>query len=182
MTADGTKISEVDAESTNTDVNTPISCTWCNKNSCRRLCCSFNNYCQLLSLFFAVLFFTLIGGVLFNAVERPNELRTIQESRVARNNAISDFTALLMNSTNLTEEVAVNLTVRFLELGQQAAIAAQSLTFEDNPIWDYSSAVFFASTVITTIGMACILTCVGGDKIYCGGRRGGKFNTSHTAL
>lgn len=153
MTAEDSK---ADTASTTTDLGTPISCIACNKPSCHRLWRTFNNYWQLLALFFVVFFYTLIGGAIFNAVERPNELLNIQESLVARNNAINEFVDFLTNSTNLTTEEAVNVTGLFLKLGAVAAQADATLAVEDNPIWDFASAVFFCSTVITTIGYGTI--------------------------
>lgn len=144
---------EEDTVSTSTDVDTPISCLWCNRKSCGRFWRSWNSYWQLLVLAVAVGIYLLVGGAIFNAVERPNELRRIQESAENQRNAIAEFTELLLNSTNLTQEEAENVTTRFLELGVVAAEAVENLRFEANPIWDYSSAVFFASTVVTTIGM-----------------------------
>lgn len=155
MTAEDSK---ADTASTTTDLGTPISCIACNKPSCHRLWRTFNNYWQLLALFFVVFFYTLIGGAIFNAVERPNELLNIQESLVARNNAINEFVDFLTNSTNLTTEEAVNVTGMFLKLGAVAAQADATLAVEDNPIWDFASAVFFCSTVITTIGNRFSLT------------------------
>ena len=142
-----------DTLSTGTDVDTPISCIWCNKQSCRRLGHTFNSYWQLVGLYFGVLFYVLIGALLFTAIERPNEIRNIEESQIARNNSINNFIEFLTNSTNLTEEQATNFTERFLELGRLAAEAERNLSVAENPIWDYASALFFVSTVITTIGM-----------------------------
>lgn len=155
-TESDTESTHSDKASTYTDVDTPISCLWCNRRSCRTLWCSFNNsYWKLAGMFLAVLLYTLIGGAVFVAVERPNELQAIQEAREATNQSLAAFVEMLTNSTNLTVEEAQNLTVQFLELGRVAAEATESLAFEQNPIWDFSSALFFASTVITTIGTLC---------------------------
>ena len=153
MAADGDKGSHSDdTASANTELGTPVSCICCDEASCRRLWHSFNNYWRLLGLLLAVIAYLLIGGAIFNAVERSNELRMIEDARQEMNDSINGFVQLLTNSTNLTEEEAVNLTEQFLQLGAAAATVQSNLDAETNPIWDYSSAVFFASTVITTIG------------------------------
>ena len=97
--------------------------------------------------------YILIGGVIFNAVERPNELRAIADAKEARNDSINSFAEMLANMTNLTEQDALNLTNRLLDLGRALVEAEESLAVEDSPIWDYASSVFFASTVVTTIGV-----------------------------
>ena len=100
-----------------------------------------------------------MGGALFTALEKPNETRSIKEAQVARNSAITDlemqvasFVNLLVNATNLSREEAENLTRTVVSLSQRVSEANQTIPAEINPIWDFSSAVFFASTVVTTIG------------------------------
>lgn len=148
-----------DTKSTNTNHDTPISCFWCNNDSCGRLWHSFNSYWRLAAMGVGIIVYLFIGGAIFTAAERPSELRRIEDSAAAREAAIADFTNLLLNSTNLTEEEAANFTTAFLELGQTAAQAANTLAFDANPIWDFSSAVFFCSTVITTIGRCEMCGC-----------------------
>ena len=141
-----------DTKSTDTDLNTPISCIRCNRPSCKRLVFTFNNYWQLAAMSVTVVIYSLIGAVIFNAIERPNELRQLEESKQASEDAISQFVYMLTNTTNLTEEEARNTTDLLLQIGRAAAEAEANITRANNPIWDYSSSLFFVSTVITTIG------------------------------
>lgn len=149
------------------ELDTPISCICCNEASCRRLWHSFNNYWKCVGLGVSVMVYLLIGGRLFNAVERPNELQMLEDARQEMNNSINEFIQLLTNSTNLTEEEAVNMTAQFLLLGEAAANAQSNLAAETNPIWDYSSAIFFASTVITTIGKCMVSRAHGISQCHC---------------
>lgn len=103
-------------------------------------------------MYIVMLSYILIGGGIFNAVERPNELRTIESAQTARNAAINAFAGMLANLTNLTEQEALNVTDMLLELGTVLAEAEESIAVHDAPIWDFASSVFFASTVVTTIG------------------------------
>ena len=141
-----------DTKSTTTNPDTPISCLWCNRESCSRLWHTFNNYWKLIFLGIAVFVYNMVGGLIFTTVERPNEIAMIEEAQMAQENAIASLTSFLLNNTNLTEEEAANMTVTLLQLGQTFADASERLAFDANPIWDFSSAVFFCSTVITTIG------------------------------
>ncbi len=111
-------------------------------------CWTFNRYWLFLALFTAVNLYLLIGGAIFTAIEGPNErlhLLDMQENRV---NAIHNVTELLMNISNLTEEELQNVTKSIIHLG---GIVSKNRP-EQHLLWDYWSAFFFASTVITTIG------------------------------
>ena len=131
--------------STTTDPDTPVSCFWWNRKSCRRLWCSYNLYWQLFSAAVAISIYIVAGGLIFSAIESPNEQRRIEESVVARNSALANITRLLLSSTNLTET--------FLEFGETFAEASSNAIFADNPLWDVTSAIFFCTISITTIGM-----------------------------
>lgn len=130
------------------DTSTSISCSLCTR-SCKRCWLYSLNHYGVASTFFVLFFYILIGGAIFNAVERPNELRVIEEIELARTDAVSTLVQLLVNFTNITEAEALNLTTSIVALGKTAS---STLLSEQNPIWDYSSAVFFVSTVVTTIG------------------------------
>ena len=145
-----------EVKSIDTDIDTPVSCFCCKKSSCRRLWHSCNSYWQLLSMAVLVTVYSVFGAIIFSTVERPNELRRIEESEAARNAVMTNIMDFLLNSTNLnlTEEEAVNLTSFFLELGQATAEVSDALFFGTNPLWDFPGAIFFSTTVITTIGMS----------------------------
>ncbi len=96
-----------------------------------------------------VVLYLVMGGIIFSAVEGPNERRQIEMVQEERQLAFDNITAKVMAMSNLTLEEAQNVTIAFIALGE---VASKSIPAELNPIWDYSSALFFASTVITTIG------------------------------
>jgi len=100
-----------------------------------------------------LLLYTLFGGLIFNLVERPAEIQSILDSQEIINSSIAEIVDVLVNSSNLTVEEAQNVTQQILALGSRVAEATEGLNLETTPIWDFSSAIFFASTVITTIGM-----------------------------
>ena len=109
--------------------------------------------------FTVVFIYLLVGGFFFNLIERPNEIREIQQAQEEREAAavlfteqVDNFTEMIVNLTNLTEEQARSLTDTIVQGAIFVANTSQLLPAETNPIWDYASAVFFASTVVTTIG------------------------------
>lgn len=132
----------------------PIRCIIGNKASCKRLWCSNNKYWRTLNLFNGIMLGLLFGGGgIFNALEGPSEMQRIEDSRMAYNETMTEFVDLITSRTNLTDMEAVELTERLVALGQRVAEANATIALEDTPIWDWSSAVFFCVTVITTIGM-----------------------------
>ena len=150
MTDSDQKNKESDTASIDSNVSSTVSifCS-CDRQSCRKFWCGFNSYWRLTALFFAVAFYLIFGGIIFSAVEGPSEQMRIQQAEEDRINAFNNLTDMLMSLTNLTDEEARNLTATIVVLGD---IASSTIPAELNPIWDYSSAFFFSSTVITTIG------------------------------
>ena len=139
-----------DSSSVNSKLSNTVSiCCTCNRQSCKKFWCSFNNYWQLALALFAVMFYLVIGGAIFHAVEGPNEQRQIQQVQEDREIAMASMTEMLRNLTNLTADEVQNTTTTFINLGR---IASTTIPAEQSLKWDFSSAFFFASTVITTIG------------------------------
>ena len=81
--------------------------------------------------------------------ERPNEVMQVQQVQEGRASATENLTDILLRINNLTEEEARNLTPTIIQLGN---VASTVLDAEQSPKWDFWSAFFFASTVITTVG------------------------------
>lgn len=98
----------------------------------------------------SIFVYVLIGGAIYMALERPNEVRR-NEQLVADNESYFEqyqvLVDMLVNSTALNETQAVALVMNISEL----AVAANNV--EESSNWIYGSAVFFCATVVTTIGM-----------------------------
>lgn len=111
---------------------------------------SMNIYWRTLVFFIITTVYILIGGAMFSAIERPNELSQNQAMIDANDSYYSvlfGIVDLLVNNTNLTTDQAI---VLLSEIGD-SAVDLSSISVTDN--WLYGPAVFFASTVVTTIGM-----------------------------
>lgn len=130
---------------------TPSCPPKCSREKAKRFCTTWNIYWKALVWFALVSVYLLVGGALFMAAERPNEQDEIDEARRNREVALNFLQATFVNLSNgtLTEEEAItlvnDLVVFFDNLEEDPA--------ESNPQWEYAPAVFFATTVITTIGM-----------------------------
>ena len=137
-----------------------VGCTpRCDAACCREYCCSWNKYWKALVWLIVVIVYLGFGGLIFVLAESPNEQRMIREAQMERqmaqqalNQSRDTFVERIVNVSNLTYEEAGNLTDSIVALATRLANATQRLPAETNPIWEYGPAVFFASTVITTIG------------------------------
>lgn len=146
-------MSGVDGDSGSKE-STPISCLDCNKKSCRHYWyLIIKKYWNLATIFIGLMVYLSIGGAIFSALERPNELQNIEDSKLALNRTRIELMEFVCNRTNLTGREAMEFTQQVLQFGRILAEATGNLTLEENPLWDWSSAVFFAVTVLTTIGM-----------------------------
>lgn len=144
-----------------------VACSRCDAKRCKQCCCSWNIYWKALVWLTVVILYLGFGGLFFLLAEGPNEQRMIAEVQrqreaagLAFNQSRNNFIELLLNSSNLTYEVAANLTDGVFTLATRLAEASQEVPAEINPIWEYGPAVFFASTVITTIGKKLVDWCL----------------------
>ena len=140
---------------------TPVDCCT-SKNACKNCCCSFNNYWKFLGGAAIVGVYLLLGGLFFYALESPSEqaklarMETEQiEAAAALAQELNTFTQFIVNSTNLSEAEALGLTNTLVAVAKRFADAGVNESLPD-PVWDFASAVFFASTVLTTIGITKI--------------------------
>ena len=108
-----------------------------------------NIYWRTLFLSIVTMIYILIGGAIFSAVERPNEASQNQamvEANETYYRQLGLLVEIIANNTNFTTEQASAL----VEGVGKAAVNVSSFTVADN--WLYGSAVFFVTTVVTTIG------------------------------
>ncbi|NP_001295560.1 potassium channel subfamily K member 16-like [Amphimedon queenslandica] len=125
----------------------------CSRAYFTRLFCNLNIYNQAFILFALVMTYILVGGAIFLAFELPAETKRNEAITAANETYIRAFNNIvdqLVNFTNLTEEEAMALVRRVA----QSAIDASNNQPTNN--WEYGSAIFFATTVITTIGYGSI--------------------------
>ena len=98
--------------------------------------------------------YLLLGGWIFSALERPNEIRQ-NEAELEANETyfqtLEVIVNLLVNNSNLSREEAMNLVNNVSD----AAMRASDVTASEN--WLYASSVFFTVTVVTTIGKSLII-------------------------
>ena len=130
--------------------STASICYSCDGPRCKTFWCkSFNIYWQLALLLLAAVIYLLVGGAIFSAVEGPHEQMQLKQTHLDRETARANLTTMVANWTNLTEEEVQDLVSSVIYLGEKAS---KKITPPHKIKWNFWSAVFFASTVITTVG------------------------------
>lgn len=125
----------------------------CKKITCKKVCLMCGSQWPLLVLFLIIVLYIVLGGVIFHILEGPAEIQSIERAMMVRNETIDELAVMLtwMNMSD-ADGIPFHAMDEFLELGAALAVATELVSRQHNLIWDYHSAVFFASTVITTIG------------------------------
>ena len=120
---------------------------------------SWNSTYAAIAWGLTVLVYVLVGGAFFLLAERPNEVREIEQAQAARARAQDLLVELVMNLSNgsfgeLNATEAEAVVNDLVELADALAL----LPAETSPIWEYGPSVFFATTVVTTIGKPRLCT------------------------
>ncbi|XP_037044910.1 TWiK family of potassium channels protein 7 isoform X2 [Bradysia coprophila] len=118
-----------------------------------------------------------VGGCIFQQLERPHEENLTEslqnEVKLKRNQFILSIT----NSTdiflldNLDEYVSTELQ-KYEEVSQRAVEGGLKLSLAENftvkfKKWSFAQAIFFSSTVLTTIGYGNIVPVTPGGRTFC---------------
>ncbi|XP_011170521.2 TWiK family of potassium channels protein 7 isoform X1 [Solenopsis invicta] len=137
-----------------------------------------------VGLLITLMLYTAIGGLVFRQIELPAELRRLERLRAKLRTQRYHFVESISNNTdvfNLHTLVSVKLRA-YEEAVQEAAEAGLLVSFvtdiidrndysELPPIvterWNVFQAVFFASTVLTTIGYGNVVPSTNWGRIFC---------------
>uniref|UniRef100_A0A8R1Y2Q2 Potassium channel domain-containing protein n=2 Tax=Onchocerca TaxID=6281 RepID=A0A8R1Y2Q2_ONCVO len=119
-------------------------------------------------LIFCITFYALLGGFIFHATEHYHEIQYLEGNVNKLNTLISDLTGRIFNVTNITltrrkqsnvDELIKSFYQQMLETEEKYK---QSIMYKYNQMkngeftWTFSSAVFYAITLFTTIGYGTI--------------------------
>ncbi|XP_004529768.1 TWiK family of potassium channels protein 7 [Ceratitis capitata] len=115
-----------------------------------------------------------VGGLVFRQLERPAELERLQYLKGVVKTHREKFITTILNNTdvlNLNELIAKELA-KYEVAVQEAAeggllIEADKDFPEPYERWSILQAVFFSSTVLTTIGYGNIVPVTTGGRVFC---------------
>ena len=134
------------------------------KKRCSNYFKSFNSLYQSLLLALVILAYLLIGAVIFEALERPDEIARLENTKISRinlrDNIVNDLALQFNISRNVSEAFVANLSNSLIEL-------CPYVVDQPAPQWEFRQAIFFATTVITTIGYGTIAPQTSGGRSFC---------------
>ncbi|XP_053665518.1 TWiK family of potassium channels protein 7 [Anopheles marshallii] len=127
-----------------------------------------------LGLLVSLAIYCGVGGYIFREFERPAEIARIQGFRKLLSHHREGFINSIINNTsvqNLDQLLAFELK-KYEQVVQDAAQGGILIDADQNfPVavekWSVLQAVFFASTVITTIGYGNIVPVTLGGRVFC---------------
>ncbi|XP_069000986.1 potassium channel subfamily K member 1b [Embiotoca jacksoni] len=127
-------------------------------NSCVRLIQSHKSTWYFVSLVLGYLLYLVFGAVVFSSVELPYEDQLRQDLRAIKKQFLQD-----------NECLSEDRLERFLKKALEASNYGVSIlnNASANWNWDFTSALFFASTVLSTTGYGHTAPLSDGGKAFC---------------
>lgn len=118
---------------------------------------------RLLALILFYIFYLFTGAFIFDSLESPHEAKIIRELNLQ----VRQFRARL-NTNNCSEisDKDLNDFIRLISNANNKGVpATRNVTKEQN--WSFGNAVFFAGTVLTTIGYGNVSPLTKLGKLFC---------------
>lgn len=113
----------------------------------------------LLALYvFAYLSFLVLGTFVFMYLEQPLERTLVRDLRVLRRNFLDSHPCL-------SDEDLEEFIVEIVRANNHGVSAVRNVTME--PSWSFGQSLFFAGTIVTTIGYGHVTPLSEGGKIFC---------------
>ncbi|XP_061601262.1 potassium channel subfamily K member 1b [Cololabis saira] len=127
-------------------------------NSCVRLIQSHKSTWYFVSLLLGYLLYLIFGAVVFSSVELPYEDLLRQDLRAVKKH-------FLQENECISEERLERFLQRALEASNYGVSILNNASANWN--WDFTSALFFASTVLSTTGYGHTAPLSDGGKAFC---------------
>ncbi|XP_062286612.1 potassium channel subfamily K member 1b [Scomber scombrus] len=127
-------------------------------NSCVRLIQSHKSMWYFVSLVLGYLLYLIFGAVVFSSVELPYEDLLRQDLRAMKKQ-------FLLENECLTEEHLERFLKKALDASNYGVSILNNASANWN--WDFTSALFFASTVLSTTGYGHTAPLSDGGKAFC---------------
>ncbi|MEE6494080.1 hypothetical protein FKM82_017012 [Ascaphus truei] len=116
--------------------------------------------CQVILLALGYIIYLLAGAAVFQMLEHEAENTTKTETQRHK-------LAFLTNYTCLTQDALEQLVKVITEAVKQGIYPLGNESISKHSNWDFSSSIFFAGTVVTTIGYGTLAPRTAGGQIFC---------------
>ena len=130
----------------------------CASRGRKQYCCHWNIYWKAVVWLCVVIGYMILGALVFMLAEGENEKKKIElaraeeeEARWEFNRTTRAFVESIANSSNLSYDEVANMTAGVVAV-TSSLTEAELLPINRNPMWEFGPAIFFATTVMTTIG------------------------------
>ena len=121
----------------------------CSRESVRNCCCTWNSKWKLAVLAVTITIYMIVGGGVFVGLEGPSERDRIAEAQTNQTR-LNELRERIIN--NISASGMLNRTQAAALVYLIGNLSAAEATFDDSRNWEFGPAIFFASTVVTTIG------------------------------
>ncbi|XP_055032706.2 potassium channel subfamily K member 1a [Misgurnus anguillicaudatus] len=127
-------------------------------SSCARVVGGYKSTWYFLVLVLSYSLYLIFGALVFSAVELPYEEKLRQQLR-------ADKQQFLQDNECVSDDRLEEFLMKALEASNYGVSVLQNATINWN--WDFTSALFFASTVLSTTGYGHTVPLSDGGKAFC---------------
>jgi len=124
-----------------------------------------------LGLYISIVAYTAVGAGIFQALEHPVEEEKLLQLQKDVIEERQDFVRFIFNGSWNSVVHRENIDIKLLDYEQTVAVAATSgiemATKDVIYKWSYIQAVFFTSTILTTIGYGNIAPVTTAGRVFC---------------
>ncbi|XP_059083027.1 TWiK family of potassium channels protein 7-like isoform X2 [Tigriopus californicus] len=124
-----------------------------------------------LGMYLGLVAYTTVGAYIFQALEHPLEVQTLEEIQSLVLLERENFVRFIFNGSWNSVTHRDRIDQRLLDYEQTVAVAANEgidMSLKE-PVyqWSYIQAVFFSSTILTTIGYGNIAPVSTAGRVFC---------------
>jgi potassium channel subfamily K protein 1 len=116
---------------------------------------------RLIALILFYIFYLFAGATVFDSIESPHEAKIIKDLNIY----VKQFRQKLNSCQEITDEVLNNFIRDISTANNKGVPATRNVSKEQN--WSFGNAVFFAGTVLTTIGYGNVSPLTKLGKLFC---------------
>lgn len=122
------------------------------------MCYKVGSSSRLVFLVLFIIGYLVLGSIIFSVIEGPREKQLREELQIAR-------TKFLLQHTCLADAELEEFIKEIVTANNRGVSAVGNVSSEPN--WSFGQSLFFAGTVLTTIGYGHVTPLSEGGKVFC---------------